>query len=183
MVVICLGPVCVPIWPLIALAMKPLWDRFVPAGIKTKLAHLWGFATQRLCPPRKAQSPQNRLATQDKQHILKIETEEEFNQILQTSPTVLAKFTATWCGPCQAISPVVYTLAAEYPKLKFIEIDIDTLDNLAFSRGVSSIPAFHIYKDRVKVGEVVGVNQHQLRSLIHDASTSSRDIVKAGKRK
>lgn len=38
--IICLGPVCVPVWPLLFLALKPLWG-LLPDSAKEKLNHFY----------------------------------------------------------------------------------------------------------------------------------------------
>ncbi len=51
-------------------------------------------------------------------------------------------FTATWCGPCQRIAPVLDQLAEEYDgKVVIYKVDIDKNRALAKEFNVSSIPA------------------------------------------
>ncbi|CAD7961924.1 unnamed protein product [Amoebophrya sp. A25] len=38
--IICLGPVCVPLWPVLFLALKPLWN-LLPEGAKERLRSFW----------------------------------------------------------------------------------------------------------------------------------------------
>ena len=54
----------------------------------------------------------------------------------------IVDFTATWCGPCQRIAPILEELAKEYEgKVVIYKVDIDKNRNLAKSFNVSSIPA------------------------------------------
>lgn len=54
----------------------------------------------------------------------------------------IVDFTATWCGPCQRIAPVLDELAAEYDgKIVIYKVDIDKNRELAKKFKVSSIPA------------------------------------------
>ena len=54
----------------------------------------------------------------------------------------IVDFTATWCGPCQRIAPVLDELAAEYDgKIVIYKVDIDKNRQLAKEFKVSSIPA------------------------------------------
>jgi len=36
-------------------------------------------------------------------------------------------FTATWCGPCKSMDPVIQEFAAKYTDVEFIKIDVDEL--------------------------------------------------------
>lgn len=54
----------------------------------------------------------------------------------------IVDFTATWCGPCQRIAPVLEELAREYDeKIVIYKVDIDKNRELAKAFNVSSIPA------------------------------------------
>lgn len=54
----------------------------------------------------------------------------------------IVDFTATWCGPCQRIAPILDELAGEYDgKIVIYKVDIDKNRELAKAFNVSSIPA------------------------------------------
>lgn len=55
---------------------------------------------------------------------------------------VVVDFTASWCGPCQRIAPILEELAVEYDgKIRIYKVDIDKERALAQAFNVSSIPA------------------------------------------
>lgn len=62
---------------------------------------------------------------------------------------VIIDFYATWCGPCQTLSPMLQRLAREYEgKLKVIKIDVDKNRALAEAARIQSIPTlFFITRD------------------------------------
>ena len=50
-------------------------------------------------------------------------------------------FSATWCGPCKRLSPILDDLAKEYSgKIIFYNVDLDACRELAQAYGVSSVP-------------------------------------------
>lgn len=54
----------------------------------------------------------------------------------------IVDFTATWCGPCQRIAPILEELAAIYDgEVVIYKVDIDKNRELAKAFNVSSIPA------------------------------------------
>ncbi|MBE6234641.1 MAG: thiol reductase thioredoxin [Bacteroidales bacterium] len=62
-------------------------------------------------------------------------------EYLGTLPAIV-DFTATWCGPCQRIAPILEELASEYDgQIVIYKVDIDKERELAEAFSVSSIPA------------------------------------------
>ena len=54
----------------------------------------------------------------------------------------IVDFTASWCGPCQRIAPILEELAKEYEgKIVIYKVDVDKEKGLAQAFNVSSIPA------------------------------------------
>lgn len=54
----------------------------------------------------------------------------------------IVDFTATWCGPCKRITPILEELAKEYEgQIVIYKVDVDKEKGLAQAFNVSSIPA------------------------------------------
>ena len=54
----------------------------------------------------------------------------------------IVDFTATWCGPCKRLSPILEELAKEYKgKIVVYKVDVDKCEDLARAFNISSIPA------------------------------------------
>jgi len=87
-------------------------------------------------------------------------TEKEFpEKVLQKSRKipVLVDFYADWCGPCQALGPVLEKLAHEY-KGKFIlaKANVDKCSRISEKYNVMSIPAVKLFKDGKVASEFTG---------------------------
>ncbi|BAZ09752.1 thioredoxin [Calothrix sp. NIES-4071] len=89
--------------------------------------------------------------------------EEEFDSILTPdSGLVVFDFTASWCGPCKMIAPLMDKLAQEYAgRAKVAKIDLDQSKTLAKRLGIRSIPAVMIYKDGNLMETIVGVSPYE----------------------
>ncbi len=73
-------------------------------------------------------------------------------EVLKSDKIVLVDMFATWCEPCQVMSPLIDELAEEnLPNVKVCKLNVDDAQDTAVSFGVMSIPTFLIFKN----GEVV----------------------------
>lgn len=70
------------------------------------------------------------------------------SDVLNSSKPVLVDFWADWCGPCQAIAPVLDELATEYSQtLEIKKVNVDENLELTQQYGIRSIPTLMLFKD------------------------------------
>lgn len=83
-------------------------------------------------------------------------SENEFAEV-QEKAVSLIDFSATWCGPCKMLAPVLDEVSEEMKdSVSFFNIDVDENPNLAEKFGVSSIPALVVLKNGEKADMQVG---------------------------
>jgi thioredoxin 1 len=79
-------------------------------------------------------------------------------EVLQSSVPVLVDFTATWCGPCRALAPIVEKVADELAgKVKVGKLDIDEAPAIAGKYGIRSVPTVLIFDKGTKKAQHVGL--------------------------
>ncbi len=85
-------------------------------------------------------------------------TKENFEtEVLKSQKTVLLDFWATWCGPCQMLSPIVDAFAEENPDISVCKVNVDEQPELAMSFSIESIPTLVVMKDGKAVDKSLGV--------------------------
>ncbi|QLE56345.1 thioredoxin [Nostoc sp. TCL26-01] len=88
--------------------------------------------------------------------------ENEFDALLSEQTVVVVDFTATWCGPCRLVSPLMDQLAQEYQDhLKVVKVDVDQNKPLFKRFGLRSIPAVLIFKNGELIEKIVGVSPYE----------------------
>ena len=62
-------------------------------------------------------------------------------------------FTASWCAPCKALSPIMDSLQGQ---INFDKIDVDTNTDLSAQYGVRGVPSLVLVENGNEVGRLVG---------------------------
>jgi thioredoxin 1 len=81
---------------------------------------------------------------------------------------VLVDFTASWCGPCKQISPILDELSVEQAEhLQIAKIDVDENPQTVLQYDVMSMPTLILFKDGVPQRKLIGARgkQHLLNDL------------------
>ena len=77
-------------------------------------------------------------------------------EVLESQGYVLVDFFGDGCEPCAALMPTVEALSEKYGEtLKFTKLNTTKARRLAISEKILGLPVIAIYKDGVKVDEVV----------------------------
>ena len=82
----------------------------------------------------------------------------------------IVDFSATWCGPCQRLSPILEELAKEYEgKVDIYKVDVDKCRELAEVFKISSIPAMLFIPMEGEAFMLVGLrNKAELQKKIEE---------------
>ncbi|MBE9198650.1 MULTISPECIES: thioredoxin [unclassified Nodularia (in: cyanobacteria)] len=88
--------------------------------------------------------------------------ESEFDALLSNEKVLVVDFTATWCGPCRLVSPLMEQLAEEYKgRAQVVKLDIDNNKPVFKKFGLRSIPAVLMFKDGELAETIVGVSPYE----------------------
>lgn len=78
----------------------------------------------------------------------KLETEQQFNDMIAQEKPTIAVFKATWCKDCHFIEPFMPEVEKQYEdQINFIEVDRDQFPDLCDKYNVLGIPSFIAFKE------------------------------------
>ena len=88
--------------------------------------------------------------------IKKISAEEFVNEA-KTADVAVVDFSATWCGPCKMLAPVLEDISEKMgDKVKFYNVDVDDAPELAAEYRVNSVPCVVMMKKGEFVDQSIG---------------------------
>jgi thioredoxin len=98
--------------------------------------------------------------------------------IARKNALVIVDFTATWCGPCRKLAPVLEKATGAHPGVVYIgKVDVDRNRDLAQAQNVSGIPDVRIFKNGKEVDRFVGFPGE--RAVLEKVAALAKDIQPA----
>lgn len=94
-----------------------------------------------------------------------------FSEIINQEKPVLVDFFATWCGPCQTMSPILKQVKEDLGEsVSIIKIDVDKNKTLASKFQVRGVPTFMLFKNGKQVWKQAGlITKNELKQKILNA--------------
>ncbi|KAI9118093.1 hypothetical protein K1719_010425 [Acacia pycnantha] len=97
---------------------------------------------------------------------------EQLEKGTQSKKLIVVDFTASWCGPCRFIAPILAEIAKKLTNVIFLKVDVDELKSVAEEWGVEAMPTFLFLKEGKLVDKVVGAKKEELQLTISKHATA-----------
>ena len=79
------------------------------------------------------------------------------SEVLKSTLPVVVDFTATWCGPCKMLDPLITQLAKDWEgKVKVFKLDVDDSCDIAMQYGVMGVPTLLLFVNGKVVQRLTG---------------------------
>ena len=93
---------------------------------------------------------------------------EECINAINTLENVVLFFTASWCGPCKVMYPIVEKLEEKLTMCHFFKIDVDAdeTEYIVQHFDVSSMPSFFFIKNKQVQNRLSGANKEQFSEYL-----------------
>lgn len=88
----------------------------------------------------------------------KINTTEQFNELIQSDKEIIVKFFADWCPDCTRMNMFIGDILEEYNQNDWYELNRDELPELADKYQVMGIPSLLIFKNGEKKAHLHSAN-------------------------
>ena len=86
-------------------------------------------------------------------------SDEQFESKVKKEEVSIIQFSASWCGPCKSLKPIMDKLSEEYSDKNFYMAYADIEDdgiNTGSAMGIRGVPTTIIFKRGVEVDRLVG---------------------------
>lgn len=84
-------------------------------------------------------------------------TNDNAKEFMATELPIVLDFSATWCGPCKQLAPIIDELSNEYAgRIAVGKCDIEEADDLTAEYGIRNVPTVIFIKNGQIVDKFVG---------------------------
>jgi len=87
----------------------------------------------------------------------KLTSADALDDLLAQHDYTLLFFSASWCGPCKSMAPIVEGVSSMMSgRFNTIKLDVDESRNHAADYGIRSVPTLMLIKNNQIIGQKVG---------------------------
>ena len=122
--------------------MKTIYYISAAAAIMLAMLTSCGNAGAQNKSQKKSPEPKHAIELTSEQFVTKVYDIQDGDMKYLGNKPAIVDFTATWCGPCRSIAPILEELAKENKdQIVIYKVDVDKCRDIAEAFGIKSVPA------------------------------------------
>ena len=122
--------------------MKTIYYISAAAAIMLAMLTSCGNAGAQNNSQKKSPEPKHAIELTSEQFVTKVYDIQDGDMKYLGNKPAIVDFTATWCGPCRSIAPILEELAKENKdQIVIYKVDVDKCRDIAEAFGIKSVPA------------------------------------------
>ena len=83
--------------------------------------------------------------------------EAAYDAAINGKAPVLVDFTASWCGPCKQLAPILDELSTELEgRLSIVKVDVDDAKDIAGRYSIQGVPTMMLFEQGELLARMVG---------------------------
>ncbi|WP_249597382.1 thioredoxin family protein [Peribacillus frigoritolerans] len=94
----------------------------------------------------------------------KLQTVEQYDAFKNEGKHIFL-FSATWCGDCRVIEPIMPEIETKFPDFTFIYVDRDEFIDVCAANDVFGIPSFIAYDNGKELGRFVSKDRKTQKQI------------------
>lgn len=80
-----------------------------------------------------------------------------YDEAINGEVPVLVDFTASWCGPCKQLAPILDEISEQYAgKLSIVKVDVDEAQSIAGRYTIQGVPTMMLFEQGELLATMVG---------------------------
>ena len=106
--------------------------------------------------------------------VIEVNDTNYIREVQNSDLPVLLDFYATWCGPCQMLSPIIHALAeAQAGRFKFCQCNVDQAPGLVQQFRIMSVPTLVVMAEGKVCRRLVGgQDEEDILKALEEAARS-----------
>lgn len=98
--------------------------------------------------------------------------QDNLNEIIAGSDTVVVQYSAGWCGNCRVMKPKFKKLAGENAQATFIMVDAEKFPESRKMANVNNLPTFATFKNGSLINQVQTNKFDLLKDLVNEVASN-----------